>query len=51
MAICKGLDGAIVNPLDRKMMANIVATEALAGRDEYCMSFLKNYRAKKFENL
>jgi 5-methyltetrahydrofolate--homocysteine methyltransferase len=48
MAIAKGLDGAIVNPLDKKMMANIIAAEALAGRDEYCMAFLKAYRADLF---
>ena len=51
MAICKGLDGAIVNPLDRKMMANIVAAETLAGRDDFCMNYLKSYRANKFEGL
>jgi 5-methyltetrahydrofolate--homocysteine methyltransferase len=45
MAIGKGLDGAIVNPLDRQMMASIVAAEALAGRDSYCMKYLKAYRA------
>jgi cobalamin-dependent methionine synthase I len=48
MAIAKGLDGAIVNPLDKKMMANIIAAEALAGRDDYCMAFLKAYRAGLF---
>jgi len=48
MAIAKGLDGAIVNPLDKKMMANIIAAEALAGRDDYCMSYLKAYRADLF---
>lgn len=51
MAICKGLDGAIINPLDKKMMANIVAVEALAGRDEFCMNFLQNYRADMFKNV
>jgi len=49
MAITKGLDGAIVNPLDKKMMANIIAAEALAGKDNYCMNYLKAYRAGKFE--
>ena len=49
MAIAKGLDGAIINPLDKRMMANILAAEALAGRDDYCMSYLKAYRAKVFE--
>jgi 5-methyltetrahydrofolate--homocysteine methyltransferase len=49
LAIAKGLDGAIVNPLDQKMMANILAAEALIGKDEYCMKFLEAYRAKKFK--
>ena len=49
LAMAKGLDGAIVNPLDQKMMANIIAAEALLGKDEYCGEFLEAYRAKKFE--
>ena len=49
LAIAKGLDGAIMNPLDQKMMANIIAAEALIGKDEYCTKFLEAYRAKKFE--
>jgi 5-methyltetrahydrofolate--homocysteine methyltransferase len=49
MAITRGLDGAIVDPLDKKMMANIVAAEALAGNDEWCSAYLEAYRAKKFE--
>ena len=48
MAIAKGLDGAIINPLDKKMMANMVAAETLAGRDDYCASYLKAYRAELF---
>ncbi len=49
MAIAKGLDAAIVNPLDKRMMANIIAAEALAGKDSFCMNYLKAFRAKKFE--
>ena len=49
MAIAKGLDGAIINPLDKKMMANIIAATALAGQDDYCMNYLKAYRANRFE--
>ncbi|MEJ2167693.1 MAG: methyltetrahydrofolate cobalamin methyltransferase [Desulfobacterales bacterium] len=49
MAISKGLDGAIVNPLDKKMMANIIAAETLAGKDNFCMNYLKAYRAGKLE--
>jgi 5-methyltetrahydrofolate--homocysteine methyltransferase len=44
MAISKGLDGAIINPLDKKMMANIIAAETLVGRDNYCRNFLKSHR-------
>lgn len=50
MAIAKGLDGAIMNPLDRKMMANIVTAEALAGKDGYCMNYLKAFRAGLIED-
>ena len=50
MAIAKGLDGAIVNPLDKKMMAAIVAAEALVGKDDFCMDYLKAYRAGMLES-
>jgi len=49
MAIARGLDGAIVDPLDKKMMASIIAAEALAGRDEYCMNYLKAFREGQFD--
>lgn len=49
MAITKGLDGAIVNPLDNKMMAAIITAEALAGNDEWCEQYLLAYRQKRFE--
>lgn len=49
MAITKGLDGAILNPLDRKMMATIVAAEALAGKDDFCVNYLKAFRAGAFD--
>jgi len=43
-AIAKGLDGAIVNPLDKGMMGAIVTAEALAGKDNFCMNYLKAFR-------
>jgi 5-methyltetrahydrofolate--homocysteine methyltransferase len=45
MAISHGLDGAILDPLDKKMMTNITTAEALSGKDEYCINFLQAYRA------
>ncbi|MBW1766751.1 MAG: methyltetrahydrofolate cobalamin methyltransferase [Deltaproteobacteria bacterium] len=47
MAISKGLDAAIVDPLDKQMMAGIITGETLIGKDNFCMNFLKAYRAKK----
>ena len=49
MAINKGLDCVIVNPLDKKMIANIIAAETLMGKDEFCTNFLQAYRSGKFE--
>lgn len=47
----KGLDAGIIDPNDRYLMALIAATEALLGRDEYCMGYIKKHRAGAFENL
>jgi 5-methyltetrahydrofolate--homocysteine methyltransferase len=49
MAISMGLDGAIVNPLDKGMIKAITTAEALAGRDEYCMNYLKAFRGGLLE--
>ena len=49
LAIGRGLDGAIINPLDSRMTAAIIAAEALMGKDDFCMKYLTAYRAKKFE--
>ncbi|MBW2031693.1 MAG: methyltetrahydrofolate cobalamin methyltransferase [Deltaproteobacteria bacterium] len=49
MAITKGLDAAIVDPLDKRMMGNIVSAEALAGRDRFCMNYLKAYRGHQLD--
>ncbi len=50
MAISKGLDGAIINPLDKRMMGCITTAEMLTGKDSYCMNYLKGYRAGLFAN-
>ena len=44
MAIAKGLDAAVINPLDAKMMANIVIAETLAGKDAWCEKYLTAFR-------
>ena len=40
----QGVGGVSINPLDPRMMANIVAAEALAGKDNFCMNYLKVFR-------
>jgi 5-methyltetrahydrofolate--homocysteine methyltransferase len=49
MAIARGLDGLIINPLDKQMMANLIMAETLGGRDDYCMNYLKAHRNKRFD--
>lgn len=45
MALHAGMDAAIMDPLDAELMALLLAGELVLGHDEYCMSYLKAYRA------
>ena len=47
MAITRGLDAAILDPLDEKMMSTIVAAEALAGEDPHCRRYLSAHRTSR----
>ena len=49
MAIAKGLDGFLINPLDKRMMVNIIIAKALPGRESFRMNYLKAFRADIFE--
>jgi len=51
MAIAMGLDSAIVDPLDQRLMANILAAEALAGRDQFCMCYIAAEREGRFGGI
>lgn len=44
-----GMDSAVLDPLDRQMMAQICTTEALLGQDEFCMNYLAAFREGKLE--
>jgi 5-methyltetrahydrofolate--homocysteine methyltransferase len=39
-----GMDSAIINPLHKHMMGLLYATEALMGKDEYCIEYINAYR-------
>jgi 5-methyltetrahydrofolate--homocysteine methyltransferase len=45
----RGLDAAIVDPCDQQLMMNLRAAEALLGRDEYCVQYLRAFREGKLE--
>jgi 5-methyltetrahydrofolate--homocysteine methyltransferase len=38
-----------VDPLDRKMMTNILVAETLMGQDDFCLQYLKANRAGTLE--
>jgi len=48
-AMAAGMDGAILDPLDRKLMSFIYATEALLGIDDYCENYLTKFREGEIE--
>ncbi len=50
LLMARGLDAAIVDPCDQQLMMNIKAAEALLGHDEYCVEFLRAYRAGELQS-
>ena len=47
MLIEAGLDGAIMDSTDKRMMDAICASRALLGLDNYCMQYIKAQKAKR----
>ncbi len=45
-----GMDSAIIDPLDRKIMASIRTADMLLGRDDFCMNYLKGVRSGQIES-
>ncbi|RJP73511.1 MAG: methyltetrahydrofolate cobalamin methyltransferase [Candidatus Abyssobacteria bacterium SURF_17] len=48
-AMSAGLDAVILDPLDKQMMASLIAAKTVLGRDEYCSQYLAAFRAHKLE--
>jgi len=44
LLMAHGLDAAIVDPCDPQLMMNVLATEALLGRDARCRNYLQAYK-------
>jgi 5-methyltetrahydrofolate--homocysteine methyltransferase len=47
LAMSAGMDSAIMDPCNQEMMAALLATEALLGRDKYCRKYANAYRKGK----
>jgi cobalamin-dependent methionine synthase I len=48
LALAAGLDSAILDPLDREMMAALVAAELVLGFDNHCLNYTRAYRGGLF---
>lgn len=48
-AVAAGMDGAILDPLDRKLMSFLYASEALMGLDDFCMNYMMKFREGSLE--
>lgn len=44
-----GMDGYILDPLDKTMMGFVYASQALLGKDEFCMNYLTAHRNGLYE--
>jgi 5-methyltetrahydrofolate--homocysteine methyltransferase len=49
MLIARGLDSAIIDPCNSLTRANLLAAQALAGRDEFCIAYIQAFRAGDLE--
>jgi 5-methyltetrahydrofolate--homocysteine methyltransferase len=45
-----GLQGALIDPLDKKLMATLRTTMILLGQDPFCRTYLKAFRAGRLED-
>ncbi len=51
LAMDRGLDAGIIDPMDRYLMALIAGGEALLGRDDFSMNYITIFREGRFEGL
>lgn len=48
-AVAAGLDSAILDPLDKKIMSFVYSSELLQNKDEFCMNYLTAFREGKLD--
>ncbi len=50
LMMAAGMDSAIIDPLDKKIMATIQTADMLIGNDQFCMNYLKGTRSGAIES-
>ena len=50
LMMAAGMDSAIIDPLDSKIMGTIRTADMLLGNDDYCMNYLKGVRSGAIES-
>lgn len=50
LMMAAGMDSAIIDPLDQKIMATIKTADMLLGNDNFCVNYLKGVRAGVIES-
>jgi 5-methyltetrahydrofolate--homocysteine methyltransferase len=48
-AIARGLDSAILDPTDRRLLGTLKAALMIAGKDEFCMGYITAFREGRIE--
>ena len=51
LALARGVDAFILDPLDRRLMADLVAAQMLLGRDEFCQHYIRAVRSGRLDFL
>jgi 5-methyltetrahydrofolate--homocysteine methyltransferase len=49
LAMKSGLNSAIVDPTDKKLMGTLLATSVLLGQDPWCQEYTRAFREGKLE--
>lgn len=49
LAMGHGLDAAILDPTDKRLMANLTTARVLLGQDEYCMNYIQAHSEGKLD--
>ncbi|MEE9248989.1 MAG: dihydropteroate synthase [Dehalococcoidia bacterium] len=47
VAMTRGLDAVVLDPLDRRLMSNMIASKMILGRDRNCAGYIKAHRQER----